>query len=260
MKTMSGKKVLAALLFALVLPASLTITADAAPLVPAGAPMAPVGGHLLPPPVPLFVAHAAPGAAASPVAQAATVEGTWSTRAREREGGQRIQLSLEIDRARGNWNMGFGVEPGELEGLSFDQASGTVADARFTMARDAGTIAFDGSIRDGRGAGTFAFTPNASWIQAMDGLGYDDLSDEQVFTAAVHDITTSFVQDLRQLGYTDLPTGDLFSFAIHGVTPEMIRELNGLGYRDIPARQLVALRIHGASPEWIREVRAAMGG
>jgi hypothetical protein len=230
MKTMSGKKVLAALLFALAFPASLTITADAAPLVPAAA------------------------------AQATTIEGTWSTRARERDGRQRIQLSLEIDRARGNWNMGFGVEPGELQGLSFDQAFGTVADARFTMVRDAGTVAFEGAIRDGRGAGTFAFTPNTSWIQAMDGLGYDDLSDEQVFTAAVHDVTTSFVQDLRQLGYTDLPTGDLFSFAIHGVTPEMIRELNGLGYRDIPARQLVALRIHGASPEWIREVRAAMGG
>jgi hypothetical protein len=179
---------------------------------------------------------------------------------RERDGRERIQLSLEIDRSRGNWNMGFGVEPGELDGLSFEQAAGTVAAARFTMVRDAGTVVFEGSIRDGRGAGTFAFTPNASWIQAMDGLGYGDLSDEQVFTAAVHDITTSFVQDLRQLGYTDLPASELFAFAIHGVTAEMIRELNGLGYRDIPARQLVALRIHGASPEWIREVRAAMGG
>lgn len=189
----------------------------------------------------------------------ATVEGTWSTRARENDGGRRwIQLSMEIDENNGNW--GWTVDPDDLDGLTFDDFDSDVDDAIFELVREAGTVAFEGRIRNGRGAGTFAFTPNVQWVRDMQQLGYDDLSERRVFQSTIHDIRTDYVRELQSLGYDELDERDLFSFAIHRVTVDFIRQMNDLGYADIPSRDLVAMRIHGVTPDWVREVRAAMGG
>jgi hypothetical protein len=197
--------------------------------------------------------------AAIGAAQSPTIEGTWSTETREHDDGRRtVQLTMELDEDTGTW--GWSVEASELDGLSFEQLDGNVADARFELVRDAGTVVFQGVIRNGRGIGEFTFTPNAAWQREMTGYGYGDLSERQVFSAAIHDITTAYVGELRQLGYADLPVNDLFSIAIHRVSIAIIRGMNDLGYADIPARKLVSMRIHGVTVEWVRQVRAAMGG
>lgn len=198
-------------------------------------------------------------ALALPAWAQATVEGTWTTRARENDDGRRwIQLSMQLDDDTGNW--GWTVDPDELDGLTFDDFDADVDDARFELVREAGTVAFEGRIRNGRGVGTFAFTPSAQWQRDMEQLGFGDMSDRRAFQAAIHDITTDHVRDLRSLGYDTLDERDLFSFAIHGVSTDFIRGMNDLGYADIPARDLVTMRIHGVTPDWVREVRAAMGG
>ncbi len=250
-KKLAGSKqmIIATLALALALPVSMPSSAEALPGGPMWMGVMRAGTETL-----------ARGALAPARAQSPTVESTWSTRAREREDGrQRIHISMEVD-GNGTWTTGFNVDDGTLNGLSFDQARGTSDNVSFQLVRDAGTVAFEGLIRDGRGAGTFSFTPDAGWQRDMAGLGYDDLSGRRVFSAAIHDITTAYVQDLQRLGYTDLPAGDLFSFAIHGVSVAFITEMNGLGYDDIAARDLITMRIHGVTPEWVREVRAAMGG
>jgi hypothetical protein len=222
-----------ALVFALILPASVASARIGAPLP---------GGLVM-----------------SPAPQAPTVEGTWSTRARASDDGrQRVQVSMEI--GDGDNHMGFTAEPGELSGLSFAQASGTADNIRFELVREAGTVVFEGSIRDGLGAGTFAFTPAASWQSDMAQLGYDGFSEREVFSAAVLDLTTAFVGEIQGLGYTDLSWKNLFAFTIHGVSGDFIRGMNGLGYDDIEAEKLIAMRIHGVTVEWVEEVRRAMGG
>ncbi len=211
----------------------------------------------------LAIAVALPSAATAGIApagaQASTVEGTWSTRISDRNGDDRIQIRLERDRDRGHSSQGFSVDAGELDGLTMGQASGTASNVRFALVRDAGTITFEGNIRDGRGTGTFGFTPNSQWVGQMDGLGYD-WDDDEVFFLAIQDVTTAWVEALQDLGYTNLPGDDLFAFAIHGVGPEFIRALNDLGYRSIDADDLVAMRIHGVSPEFVRDIRGALGG
>jgi len=255
-KELAGSKrfIIATLALALALPISMPNIAEAIPVGPMVGPMwwgaTGAGTETLAP----------GGMIAMATAQSPTVEGTWSTRARERDNGRRrIQISMQVD-GDGTWQMGFSVEDGGLNGLSFEQARGTSDTVRFQLVRDAGTVAFEGLIRDGRGAGTFSFTPDTGWQRDMAGFGYDDLSDKQVFSAAIHDISTAYVQDLQRLGYTGLAENHLFSFAIHGVSVAFITGMNGLGYEDIAAQDLITMRIHGVTPEWVREVRAAMGG
>jgi hypothetical protein len=198
-------------------------------------------------------------AMAAPAWAQATIEGTFTTRARENDDGRRwVQVSMELDDDTGNW--GWSVDPDDLDGLSWDQFDGDVSDARFELVREAGTVTFEGTIRNGRGVGDFRFTPSAAWQREMEQMGFDDLSQRRVFSAAIHDITIDYVAELQDLGYDDLDVGDLFSFAIHGVSADFIRGMNGLGYADIPARKLVSMRIHGVTVDWVRQVRAAMGG
>ena len=198
-KKLAGSKriIIATLALALALPVSVPSFAEA---LPVGSMWMGAGTETL-----------APGSTIStPAAQSPTVEGTWSTRARQRDNGRhRIQISMEVD-GDGTWQMGFSVEDGALNGLSFDQARGTSDNVSFQLVRDAGTVAFEGLIRDGRGAGTFSFTPNAGWQRDMAGFGYDDLSERQVFSAAIHNISTAYVQDLQRLGYTGLAENHLF--------------------------------------------------
>ena len=198
------------------------------------------------------------------LATAQTIEGTWESRYRDRDDRwdeQRdVQLSLRIDtRGDGNWQSGFGISSDELRGLSSSQASGTASDVTFEMVREAGTIRFEGDIRNGRGAGLFTFTPSQAYLDEMATLGFSGISNERQLTFALQDVTTDYVRELQALGYTSLSTRELTQFAIHGVSAEFIRGMNELGYREIEPKQLVQLRIHGVTPDYVRQVRAALG-
>lgn len=190
-------------------------------------------------------------------AEAQALAGTWESEA-GRDG--RIHLQLRVEReGRGRSSNGFMVEASALTGDDA-AARGDVRDARFELAREAGTFSFSGEIRDGRGDGTFTFAPSEAYLRAMAGLGFAELSAERLFLFAALDVTTDYVRELGQLGYGALQLEELTGLAIHRVSVDYIRALNGLGYASIPPEQLVKLRIHGVSPEYARAMRAALGG
>lgn len=190
------------------------------------------------------------------------VTGTWESRLWDDgdANDERVYLSLKMDRERGNWRSGFDIEVADLSGVSSAQLRGSTSDVAFEIHREAGTIRFDGDIRNGRGTGFFTFTADAGYLSRMAGLGYPDLTRERRFLFMTHDVTTETVAALQSLGYRDLSEGDLAKFAIHGVSPGYIRGMNDLGYRDIDPDDLVKLRIHGVSLEYVRRVRAALDG
>jgi len=195
-------------------------------------------------------------------AQAQSIRGTWDSKVWTREGKNGangldyVQLNLRID---DRWNTGFSMPVSDLSGLSLADARGDADDVSFTLPREAGTVTFEGRVRDGRGTGTFTFRPSAQYATRMAQLGFPGLDEKDQFTFAIHDVTTAYVTELRDLGYTSLNRDELVAFAIHGVKAEFIRDLNGLGYRDIPADTLVTLRIHGVTADYVRGIRSALG-
>lgn len=196
-------------------------------------------------------------------ASAQDASGTWETHIHAGDDHpERVDLSLRLDREgdRGNWQMGLSVEAADLIGISDTQLRGSTADVRFEIRREAGTFAFDGDIRDGRGTGFYTFTADSAYVARMAELGYPNLSSERLFGFATQDVTTAYVGELQTLGYRDLAERDLWKFAIHHVTSAYIRGMNDLGYRDIDPDDLVKLRIHGVSLDYVGRVRAALGG
>ncbi len=85
-----------------------------------------------------------------------------------------IQLNLErrVEGRSGRSQIGQTFEFSDLQGLTREQAQGT-GPVRFALVREAGRVDLEGSFQNGRGSGTFTFTPNGGFASAMKARGFD---------------------------------------------------------------------------------------
>ena len=201
----------------------------------------------------LFVA--APHAAA--LDQQTAIDGTWRALLQDTwtrcDGRQWVSFQLEQDMDR---RYGISIPTTELEGLGMRGERWTASDVRFNVRRDAGTVAFQGDFADGRGKGTWGFTPNSEFVSAMRGQ-YKDLSLDQVFKLAIHDVSRPFITALQAQGYSNLTIDELTKMRIHGVDAEYIAEFRKAGYDKLTVQDLIKTRIHGATPAFVQELKAA---
>src|SRR5436309_8390454 len=70
--------------------------------------------------------------------------------------------------------MGQSFPVDELSGLPTNDERLTTASVKFDLRREAGSLAMEGSFRDGRGAGLFTFAPRDAYVGEMKALGYND--------------------------------------------------------------------------------------
>src|SRR5262249_29742885 len=117
----------------------------------------------------------------------------------------------------GDWSMGESLPFGELNGLPANDERFTAAGVKFELHREAGTLAFDGAFRDGRGAGLFTFNPRTEYSAEMKALGYsDDLPLWRRFQLAVHDVGPKYIKALAGEGYSKLTLDEVQRARTHG--------------------------------------------
>jgi hypothetical protein len=199
------------------------------------------------------------------VAQA-PITGTW-TADNDKEG--KIQLNLELRRNGSNRHqVGHSYEYSELQGLSREQMqNGKVS---FRLAREAGTIQCDGEFVNGKGSGTFTFTPNSAFVDGMRSRGFDftkqsvkkgpdenDISD-RLFTAAALNVTTALADDLLSANFGKLDVDDLFKAAIFKIDGKFMAEMKATGFQNLGMEELVKARIFKIDAGFVKQV-ADMG-
>ncbi|HWM84333.1 MAG TPA: hypothetical protein VNO33_00820 [Kofleriaceae bacterium] len=185
------------------------------------------------------------------------ITGQWLIERADKPGFISLTIQRRRDHGGGHMSSGDDTPASIVRGLDWKQAdSAAGATVRFQIARDAGTFQCEGWFRSGKGSGHFTFAPAASFAADMRALGYGDLSQEQMFTLAVHDVSRALIRDYARLGYPRIELDKLVAMRIHRVTPAYIRELAALGYSKVDVDKLVAMRIHGVSPAEIRKLRA----
>ncbi|MCA1850475.1 MAG: hypothetical protein LC672_05375, partial [Acidobacteria bacterium] len=185
-----------------------------------------------------------------------SITGEWTAEF-QKEKADHIQLTLIRRSAKGhNSTNGFGIPLSELQGLTREQAFGAGTGVRFRLAREAGTFEFEGTFREGKGAGSWTLTPSQSFISAMQARGIDNLTEEQRVASAMLDVRTKTVDDLKSAGFTNLSIDDVFKATIFKITPEYITELKSLGYENLGLEELVKARIFKIDAEFAREVEA----
>ncbi len=165
-----------------------------------------------------------------------------------------VRLSLRSSRGGGSFHTSSDWPQGDFSGVDFTR-SGT-QDVRFTLTRDAGQFTFEGVLRDGAGAGSFQFAPDARYLQAMQALGFSGVADAQI-SFALHDVSLKFARDMKNANLQKLDAEALLAFRIHGVSRDFIDKLKAAGMAERDSEQLVAFRIHGVTPDMVQRLRAA---
>ena len=177
--------------------------------------------------------------------------------------GSKIQLNLEERRNKGGGKHQHGqsYDFSELQGLTREQALNG-GPANFSLVREAGKIDLQGSFQNGKGFGTFRFTPNTAFVSAMKSRGFDfvrDDDEDRLFAAATINVTTALADDLGSAGFEKpLTIEDLFKAAIFKVNSNFIREMKATGYNDLDLEELVKARIFKIDAEFVRKA-AEMG-
>jgi hypothetical protein len=187
----------------------------------------------------------------------AAIHGAWTASTYETKPGF-VQLNL----SRRNSSWGHTTDIASFSGLSASQIeSAASTPVSFELRRDAGVVRFEGTFRNGDGAGQFDFASNRAYVETLRSLGIDLKSEEDdeesaLFRLAMHDVSAAFIREMQSLGYRG-PIDTYVRFRIHGVTTDYVRDMASLGFKNLDADDLVRSRIHGATPQYIRDMRAA---
>jgi hypothetical protein len=168
-----------------------------------------------------------------------------------------VQFTILRRTARGgNHTSSRGISLSEFQGLTREQAFGARTDVNFRLVREAGTFNMEGSFRGGKGAGHWTLTPNQSFVSMMRSRGYDNLTEDDLFSAALFDINIKSIEDLKVAGYDQLSFKELIEANIFKVTGEFIREMKSAGYENLTLKELVEARIFKVDSQFVKEVQA----
>ena len=183
--------------------------------------------------------------------------GSW-TASVDGKRADRLDFSMRTNRHENNGTR-FVID--DFVGLSPAQVrSPSAVDVSFEMRREAGTIVYEGSFRNGEGAGTFTFDANEDFPNTLAKLGVDlggkRDAEHELFTLTIFDVSSGFIKSMQAIGY-DEPLEKYVAFRIFSVDPAYVRDMAAVGFDHLSADKLVETRIHGATPDYIRQMRRA---
>src|SRR3954466_7648807 len=181
----------------------------------------------------LFVFCLAPAAVTSGQSRA-PITGEWRIEFKPKAPDE-VQLTMSRGK---NQSWGHTIKISEVQGLSGSFAT-TPADVTLRIVRDGGTFDLAGSFREGKGSGTFTLTPNESFFSALAARGYPNLSDDNVFSAAMSGLKISSIDELKAAGYDRLTFNNLMESAIFNINAASIADLRNAGFDQLPFNKLV---------------------
>ncbi|MDQ4123077.1 MAG: hypothetical protein M3209_16705 [Acidobacteriota bacterium] len=191
-------------------------------------------------------------------AQAAqtAIKGEWTAQLKSNKPGE-IQMNFHRRSEKGGMMMtGDTMSLSEFQGLTAEVAS-SKAIVNFTLAREAGSVSFEGIFQDGRGAGFWAFSPNQSFASIMRNRGYSNLSDEDLLRATLHNLTAKYIEDLKNAGYDSLEFRQLMRARTHDIDSRYIAEVKAMGFDRLPMETLIRLHNHRITAEFVQKWRSA---
>lgn len=183
-----------------------------------------------------------------------SVKGTWSLN--NWIPGSSVHLTMKHASRGTHWQWGFDQPLSEFHGLTTAQLHAAGAPVKFTLARDAGSFTFEGSVMLGLGSGEFGFTPDPQFIAKLTALGYETIPDQDLFSMAIRDISIAYASEVMRSGIKGASVRDLVRFRDHGVELDYVRDLALIGYENLSPDGVVRLKDHGVETGFLRALKA----
>ncbi len=188
--------------------------------------------------------------------------GTWTLEHSSQPGSVQLELRYQRTDANGNheWDESRPVAWSDLHGITSADLDSNGEQKSFTIGRDPGTFAAQGSLSRGHGAGTWIFAPSASFNEQLRRRGIGSPTSQQQFELAMAGFQLSTLDQLLASGFQRPSIGDLVSMIEHGVSDRYIQEMRGLGLRPNSAQTLIRMRDHGVGSTFAATVMKALPG
>jgi len=203
-----------------------------------------------------FVLCTAMGLAAGAADEAPPRMGTWSLN--NWTPGDDVHLSLSYRNATTRWEWSSDQPVADLKGLTAEQRHAAHSSVAFTLQRDAGTFAFDGSVMLGIGRGGYRFVPDPVYASKLSALGYEPIGDNptSIMLMAVRDVSLEFAAEVKY-SLKDAKTSDLVRLKDHGVDLDFFRSLAAAGQANLTADDVVKLHDHGVRADYVARISSA---
>ena len=190
------------------------------------------------------------------------ITGEWKADA-AKGNAEKIHVSFSRSNGDSRKNVhGSAFSYEDLQGLTREQTqNGSVS---FRLVREAGTIECEGAFDNGKGSGTFRFTPNAGYLDAMRSRGFDFAKfsskghgtvEDRLFAAATINVTTKLADDLLSADFGPLDVDDLFKAAIFKVDSRYMSEMKATGFPNLKMEDLVKARIFKIDADYVRQIK-----
>lgn len=183
------------------------------------------------------------------------MSGEWTAEFKSEKPDEVSMMFYRRTKRGGNNMSNTDIPLAELQGLTRAQAFSNGTPVNFRIVREAGTFTHEGYFRESKGSGQWKLSLNESFISTLRGRGYENLREEQLLAAAMHDLNLKFIEDLKAAGYARPPFDELVGARIFNITPDFIREIAALGYERLPLQELVSARIFKVDAAFAREVQ-----
>jgi len=163
-----------------------------------------------------------------------------------------IQLTMSRGKKQ-SW--GHAIKISEVQGLARNYET-TAGEVTLRIVRDGGTFDLTGRFSAGIGSGVFTLTPNESFLAALAARGYPNLSDDNIFSAAMSGLKISSIDELKAAGYDRLTFNNLMESAIFKIDAAQIADLRSAGFDQLPFNKLVEASIFKVDSSYAREVES----
>lgn len=183
--------------------------------------------------------------------------GNWNLQARG-DGSLDFELRYHGERPDETWEHQFSISRSAL-GLSTSDLTSQGSHRRFEFSPDPGTFACDGWVSDGRGSGSFVFTPSVVFVTELKKRGVAAPSESQQFRLGFEDFSLATLDEFHADGYRLPDVDDLIAMIAHGVTPSYIHALHHAGYALGSVDALIHLVDHGVTAEYAARLPGLIG-
>jgi hypothetical protein len=169
---------------------------------------------------------------------------------------------------KGTWHASIENEGVHFQFMSDDNVSSSVdfklnefaplpihENKKFSLEREAGALFFEGKIENGRGNGSYSFTPKKQLIQSLNDLGVKT-DNSNYFTIFLLNINHTMLQSLRNYGFKNINESDLFFVSMLQIAPSYIDMLKKEGYENLSLQQIIAGKNSGIDEQYIREIKS----
>lgn len=185
------------------------------------------------------------------------IKGEWTAES-NRKNPNEIHLTFQRRSEKGGFSMSSADLPfSQLQGLQAEAISSARIDVNFSLVREAGTFIFEGIFSDGKGTGFWTLKPSEKFVSDMRSRGYDNLTEENLVSAATHDLTIKFIEDLKSAGYDNLTFDEIRRARTHDIDVAFINKTKAMGFEHPPMETLIRMSNHDITNEFVNEMKSA---